>query len=98
MIAGSPLVLFCKDSKIKDYFGDMADGLNVSFCNRSKPIQTDVGACIATDPMQYSENGNIFATDDIIYNKDGLKDIEHTIVLLVDKIGLTNDPSKYKVS
>ena len=97
MIAGSPLVLFCKDSKIKDYFGDMADGLNVAFCNRSKPIQTDVGACIATDPMQYSENGKILATDDITYNNNGLKDIEHVIVLLVDKIGLTNDPSNYKV-
>lgn len=97
MIAGSPLTLFCKDSIRKELSGDFIDGFNFAFCNRSKSVQTDVGVCIATDPIQYLENGKIFATESISQIEEGLKDIEHVIVLLVDKIGLVNNPPNYKV-
>ena len=97
MIAGNNLAFFCKDSKRKHFFGDSIQGIDIAFCNRSKVIQTDVGTCIATDPTQYFENGKILASDDTNYIGDGLKDIEHVMVLLVDKIGLVNNPPNYKV-
>ena len=97
MISGSPLALLCKESKRKEFFGDTVDGFDIEFCNSSKVIQTDVGTCIATDPIQYLENRKIFSSDDISYMKEGLKDIEHVMVLHVDKFGLLNEPPNYKV-
>ena len=98
MISGNNLVFFCKDSKVKNFLGDSIEGLNVAFCNRSKAVQTDVGNCVATDPIQYLENEKILNSDDTNYIGEGLKDAEHVIVLLVDKIGFTNIPPNYKVS
>ena len=97
MIGGNNLAFFCKDSKVKNFLGDSIEGLNVSFCNRSKAIQTDVGNCVARDPIQYLENEKILASDDTNYIGEGLKDTEHVIVLLVDKIGFTNIPPNFKV-
>lgn len=98
MIAGSPLALFCKDSKRKEFFGDTIEGLDFAFCNKSNIIQTDVGSCIATNPIQFLENGKIKSKNGIIYIEEGLKDIEHVLVLLVDKTEFVNNPPNYKVS
>ena len=98
MIAGSPLALFCKDSKRKEFFGDTIEGLDFAFCNKSNVIQTDVGSCIATNPIQFFENGKISSKNGITYIEEGLKDIEHVIVLLVDKSEFVNNPPNYKVS
>ena len=97
MIGGSPLTYFCKHSTRKKFSGDLIESLNFAFCNRSKKVQTDVGVCIATDPIQYLENGKVFATEGNIQIKEGLKDIEHVIVLFVDKFGLVNNAPNYKV-
>ena len=47
----NPLMLFCKDTKKQTFFGDKLDGFDFELCAKGKPIQTDVGVCVALDPI-----------------------------------------------
>lgn len=94
----NPLVLFCKDSKKQTFFGDKIDGFGFEFCAKAKPIQTDVGTCLASNPIQFVQNGKIHNTEkDPKKIRERLKFVEHLMVISVDKFSHINNPD-FKVS
>ena len=80
------MAIFCTNKTENDVFGDTVEGFSTSvFCNKTKYVQTDVGICVANDPVQYWYDGKVIgqATESTI--EKGLRNAEHLIILSVDK-------------
>ena len=89
ILAANVLTLFCKDTEIEPAFsGTNVRGFDFGFCNYTKTVQTDVGICSGSNPNLYMFNGNILQQDISKKIDDGLKDVEHIMILLVDKFGV----------
>ena len=86
-IAPNPLVLFCSDSKNQPFDGDKVDGYSLRFCSKYLPVQTDVGICVGSNSIQYWHESEIVerSLEDKI--QDDLRNIEHLVVLSIDKFG-----------
>ena len=94
ILAQNVLTLLCKDSKRESSFA----GLNVTsfkfgFCESAQTVQTDVGVCIGANTDQYLMEGNIHQQEEPSKIKEGLKDVEHVMVIQVDKFGDLNGES-----
>ena len=99
VLGSNPLALLCKDSNLQESFqGFNVDGFEVEFCNKTNLIQTDVGICVGSDAKQAIFNGNIFKTNERKMVEGGRKDVEHIMILMVDKFGQLNNPPKFIVS
>ena len=70
----------------------------MEFCNKTNSIQTDVGICVGSDAKQAIFNGNIFKTNEMKMVEGGRKDVEHVMILMVDKFGQLNNPPDFIVS
>ena len=97
VLSPNPFVLLCKDNKKQKFFGDKVEGFDFQYCNSSRLTQTDVGVCVATNPLQFLEDRHILLHEKKHSIRTGLKDIQHTYVLSVDKFGHLNHPPNYKV-
>ena len=99
MLAPSVLALLCKDSELESSFtGINLTGFDFGFCNSTRTVQTDVGVCIASNPRQISKNGEVLLQEESKKMGGGLKDIEHVMIIQVDKFGYFNQEESYKVS
>ena len=98
MIVPNPLVLFCKENRKGSFYGNAINGFPFKFCDKTKPVQTDVGICITSIPRQFLLDDNIMQQKPSGKNNDGgLKYIEHTMMMIVDKFGDAADESDFKV-
>ena len=87
-MAPNLLALLCKDTKKELTFsGTNVMGFDFGFCNVTEAVQTDVGICIGTNSEQYVLDGNIMQHDTSKLIDGGLKDVEHLVILLVDRFG-----------
>ena len=85
VLTNDPLVLMCKDDKYEDLYGNELDGFSFKFCNKTSYVQTDVGLCISTDSFMHQDNGKIIKKVFETTLSDGLRNIEHLMVLSVSK-------------
>ena len=85
LFASNPLALFCKDSKNGLLQGDDVNGFQSKFCNLTKIVQTDVGICVSSNPTQHLSNGYIHLNELTNKINRGLKEIEHTMIIQVDR-------------
>ena len=90
-IALNPITLFCTDSKQKKFFGDLVPGFDFEFCNKTQTVQTDVGLCISTNPTQYLLNEEIVSRPFEVKIAEDLRNVEHLMVISVDKLGKLDD-------
>ena len=91
LFASNPLALFCKNSKTEALNGDTVNGFQSKFCNSTKIVQTDVGICISSNPTQHSKNGYIRLIEATKNINRGLKEIEQTLIIQVDRFAQENN-------
>ena len=95
MSAPNLLALLCKDTKKELTFsGTNVMGFDFGFCNVTETVQTDVGVCIGSNSNQYVLDGKILQQDTSRPIDGGLKDVEHVMILLVDRFGDTDKEVK----
>ena len=86
ILASNVLTLLCKDTEIEQTFsGTNVRGFDFGFCNDSKTVQTDVGFCSGSNANMYVFERNIVQQDGSKKISEGLKNVEHIMILLVDK-------------
>ena len=86
ILAPNPLAILCTNTNKKQLYGETIANFNSTlFCNKTNQIQTDVGICTASDPMQYWLKGKISiqALENTV--KEDLRDAEHVFILQTDK-------------
>ena len=86
-----PLIVLCKDDINEQSIGTEIDGLSVRLCNKTNNVQTDVGVCIASDPTMILNERKIVTQTSSIHFSDGLRNVEHLMVINVNKLGSVDD-------
>ena len=90
-LSQNALALLCKDSKRESSFAGLnVTGFKFGFCKRAHTVQTDVGVCIGANTNQILMDGKILQQEEPSKVKEGLKDVEHVMVIQVDKFGNLN--------
>ena len=91
MLSQNALALLCKDSKRESSFAGLnVTGFKFGFCKSAQTVQTDVGVCIGANNNQILLEGNVLLKEEPKKIKEGLKDVEHVMVIQVDKFGNLN--------
>lgn len=86
-ISDDPLVLISKDNINQKSFGIEIDGFTIRFSNKTFNVQTDVGVCVATDPLNHLEDKRIVKRSSSSQISNGIRNVEHLMVISVSKIG-----------
>ena len=88
ILSPNALALLCKDSELElSFSGEFVNGFQFGFCNATKTVQTDVGVCIGSNTKQFLQNGNVIKHEMNKKLNNGLKDIEHIMIISVDRFG-----------
>ena len=84
------MILLCKDNKKQKFTGDKITAYDFQLCNKTYHVQTDVGVCIGSNPIQILQESKIISK---LSNKTvggNLRDIEHSFVIIMDDIKVIN--------
>ena len=86
-ISYDPLVLMGKDNINQKPIGIGIDGFTIRFCNKTFNVQTDVGVCVATNPLNHLEEKKIVKRSSNPHISNGIRNVEHLMVISVSKFG-----------
>lgn len=86
-LAHNPLIWICKDNMYEKSMGNDVKGLSFKICNKTSYVQTDVGVCLANEPMMPLEGAKIVKKTIDSTISDDLRNVEHLMVISVSKLG-----------